>query len=172
MNSRVAGLGVALSFGVVTAFLTLVVLALFGTREKTLVAIGSSFAAPMAGLAIAGWKKPGMFLSPLWGLWVWLNARLSNPIQRVLCLISLVGAIPWLAFRVVGEAFEASTLAEYVRSAYYPLANTIFELGRWGYEPRWYDWIMFLALVAFVLALCWHSIGGPLVKWIRGAEAP
>lgn len=167
MNSRVAGTVVALTLGVVVAFLALVVLALSGTREKTLVAIGLSFAAQMAGLLIAGWKKPEVFLSPLRGLWLRVNTRLSNPIQRVLFVFSLVAATPWVALRVVGETFESSTIAEYARSAFYPLANTIFELGRWGYEPRWNDWTMLLALFAFTLALCWRSIGGPVVKWIR-----
>jgi hypothetical protein len=170
MNSRVVAAVAAFILGVVLVFLTLIVLALSGTREKTLIALGSSFAAPMAGLLIVGWKKPEMFLAPLRGLWFWLNARLSNPTQRILFLLSLVATIPWIAFRVVGEAFETSTLAEYARGAYYPLANTVFSLGGWGYEPRWYDWTMLLALVAFTLAIFWRTLGGPLVKWIRGAE--
>jgi hypothetical protein len=170
MNSRVVGAIAAFIFGVVLVLLTLIVLALSGTREKTLFALGSSFAAPVAGLLIVGWKKPEMFLAPLRGLWFWLNARLSSPTQRVLFLFSLIASIPWIAFRVVGEAFETGTLAEYARGAYYPLANTVFALGGWGYEPLWYDWTMLLSLVAFTFAFFWQALGGPLVKWIRGTE--
>lgn len=168
MNARVAGVGIALALGAVTTLLTLVVLALFGAQERALVVIGSSFSAPMAGLLIAGWKRPSMFLAPTWGLLVWLDARLSTPVQRVLFLASLVSAIPWVVLRVVGEALETSTIAEYARSAYYPLLNTIVEIGSWRYEPRWYDWVMVLSLGAVTLAISWHSIGRPVVNWIRG----
>ena len=170
MNSRVLGTVAAFALGAFLTFLTLIVLALLGTREKTIVAIGSSFGAPIAGLLFVGWKKPEMFLSPLRSLWFWLNARLTNQTQRVLFLLSLIAAIPWVAFRVVGETFESSTIVEYARSAYYPLVNTIFAISRWGYEPHWYDWTMLLALVAFTFALFWRSLGGPLLNWIRGTE--
>ena len=172
MKQRPAAALIALALGIALTFVMLIVLTLASVHERTLVALSGSFIAPTAGLLIAGWKKPEMFLSAISRLWSWLNARLIHSVQRATFLVSVFASIPWLMMRVVGEAFETSNFTSYAQSAYYPLANTVVDLKGWGYEPLWYDWLMLLALLGCVFAIFGQRVAKPLLRWIGGERPP
>ena len=174
--TKLAGASAAFALGVLILLLTVAAMELAQARESRIVAIGTSFAAPLAGLLIAGWKRPFMFLQPLQRLrsvlFPWMrhkiDSRLAHPTQRALFVLSVVTALPWLLLRLIGESFESSTVKEYFRSSFYPLFNTLFEVHSWGYEPRWFDWSMVLSLVALLLAFAWRYTCLPLAEWVFG----
>ena len=167
---RLAGSFLALALGAVLAFVSVVALSLIGVREKTLVTIATGMAPALAGLFLAGWNKPQLFISPLHTLWSWLNSRLVSWQQRALLLLSIALALPWLLARVIGETFETSSIAEYARSAYYPIANTLFTVTRWGYEPEWFEWLFLLGVSGTLLSVFWSVLVQPIVGWVRGGR--
>jgi hypothetical protein len=174
--TKLAGAVAALALGVLILLLTVAAMEVAQARESRIVAVGTSFAAPLAGLLIAGWKLPLMFLQPLQRLrsvlFPWLrrkiDARLTHPVQRALFVLSVVTALPWALLGLIGESFKTSTVKEYFRSTFYPLFNTLFEVHTWGYEPRWFDWSLVLSLVALLLAFTWRFTCQPLARWAFG----
>ena len=171
MNSRLAGIVSATALAVILALALLIALSIAGVREKNLVAIATSLGIPTAGLLLVAWKKPEMFVGPISSAWTWLSTRLSRPVQRALFLLSLAASLPWLAVRAVGEAFESATITDYIRSAYYPLANSVLQFSSWRYEPTWCEWLMLAAIATACLALFWESLVAPVNKWVRGGGA-
>ena len=170
MPSRAVALLVALLLGIALMFLTIVALSLFGVRDNTLARLGAAFAAPLAGLLLAAWRKPAIFAGPLSRIPSWLNAHFKTKTQRALLLFGSLAPIPWFALRVVGETFETSSIRDYVREAYFPLLNTVFPIHAWSYEPAWYDWSMLLAVFAVGLALLWRPLVVPVLKWVQGGN--
>ena len=174
--TKLAGASAGLALGVLILLLTVAAMEAAQARESSIVAIGTSFAAPLAGLLIVGWKRPLMFLQPLKRLrsvlvpWMRhkIDSRLTHPTQRALFVLSVVAALPWVLLGLIGASFESSTVKEYFRSTFYPLFNTLFEVHPWGYEPHWFDWSMVRSLVALLLALTWRYTCQPLAKWVFG----
>lgn len=176
-STRAGGAIAALATGVLLLLIVVAVMVALGARDSVVVAVGTSFAAPLAGLLIAGWRRPAMFLDPLERSWVVLvprlngavNQRLESPAQRALFVVAVIAALPWLSFGLIGQMFETSSFREYWRSTFYPLFNTLLELGRWGYEPRWFDWSMLGSVISFALAFSWRHTCEPLARWVLGS---
>jgi hypothetical protein len=102
MNNKFLGAVIALAIALVILFLLLIVLALFGVRETTLVGLSSAFGAPVVGLLVVGWRCPEMFVTPVHSAWCRVNERRAIPAQRFLFLLSALADYSWLATRVVG----------------------------------------------------------------------
>lgn len=174
--SRLAGIVATLILGVALLLLTIAIATAIEVKESTLIKLATSCAAFMAGLLIVGWKRPYMFLLPLqrsWSMLIpWLrreiNSRLTEPAQRSLFVFSVIAALPWLAFGLVGELFASSSVKEYLRETFYPLFNTVFEFGSWSYTPHWFHWLMLFSLIALALAFSWRHTCQPLAKWVMG----
>lgn len=173
-GARASGAAAALAMGVLLMLVVIAVMVAVGAKDFTVVGVGTSFAAPLAGLLIAGWRRPAMFLAPperirsvlVPHLKRALNEHLEHPAQRALFVVAIIAALPWLLFGFIGEVFESSNVREFLRSAFYPLFNTLFEVGRWGYEPRWFDWAMLVAVILLALAFSWRHTCQPLAKWV------
>ena len=99
-----------------------------------------------------------------------IAARRHAARNTLMFLLSVVACIPWLAMRVVGEAFNNSSIREYARSAYYPLANTIFTVSYWSYQSEWFDWLMFAAIIGLFAAIFWQATIGRVANWISGTK--
>lgn len=169
VTTRPLGVLLALAFGIFLTYATFVLLAFFGVRENTIVRVTTAFAAPLAGLLFAGWKKPQLFLGPICRVPDWLASNLTAKAQRALFLLGALATLPWIGLRVFGSAWRTSTIHGYVHDAYYPLLNTVLNVGAW-YEPAWCDWLMLLAIAAFALAFLWRPVVSPLLRWVHGSK--
>ena len=168
---RAAGAVLALLLGIVLTFVCIVGMSIAGVREKALVTLATAMGPALAGIIFVGWKKPGMFIEPLRSCWQGVERRLVKRQQRALFLFSLPLTLPWLLVRVIGQTFETSSIAEYGRSAYYPLINTVFWAGSWGYEPEWYEWLFVCSMLGVLVSLFWSNLVEPLVRWVRGSRS-
>jgi multisubunit Na+/H+ antiporter MnhB subunit len=178
VRARLGGAFAALAMGAILLIAVIVALNIFRVSQATQVAVGVSFAAPLAGLFLAGWKRPLMFLQPLQRVSVsgltWIkeqiDSRLTQPAQRALFAFAIVCSLPWMALGLIVELWESSSAKEYGRSVFFPLLNTVFDFDR-SYAPRWFDWAMLVAVVASVLAFSWRFVAQPLAAWVLGRQS-
>lgn len=175
---RLVGATVALVIFTVVLLAFLLALESFGTRKSTLNWLVKAFTYSSFGIVYIGWKWPYSVVRPLRAAGAFIVAaakqeirtRLLEPVQRVLFVVGLAALCPWLFARAIPEIWDSTSIREYSRSVFYPVLSTLFEVGRWGYEPHWVDWLVLVSLVCLALAFTWSWTGSRLVRWVRGTH--
>jgi hypothetical protein len=177
---RLVGAVVALAVFALLLTALLVTMSLVGASEKAALYVGKAFTYSAVGALFIGWKWPHTVVSPfqrtvvLLLAWVQrtVSTRLVAPVQRGLFLVAAFTLWPWAIARLVPELWESSSVRQYLRSVFYPVFSTVFEVSRWGYEPAWYDWLVAIGIVCFALAFAWPWTGARMLVWVRGADPP